>query len=371
MGKDVKTNAARTMRGLSRRKLVASAAAGAVATASFQPKTVFAQKKIAVKYTLGWLPEGANIWSYAAKQFWAKAGLEVTIEKGTGSAAATQAIAQGKYEFGIPAAPNSIQQAMKGLPLLSLGCFNYDTTMGVAVRPESAIKAPAELKGKKVGSTLTSGEYPFLPTFLKNVGLTMGDIQSISLDSKVREVALIEKQCDAITCFVASALPKLIAYGVNPRVFLYSKYGLPFYAHSLTTTPEYFAKEKSVCEAMTVGLAEGVKFALLNPQETIEILFKELPELKLASTAKEQLDVGIGVWSANQITREAMDKGIGYADPAVYTKMTDLIFEAGAAAGDKKPDPAKLFTNEFVGKLKLSDAEWAKVKSGSAKYALG
>ena len=140
---------------------------------------------------------------------------------------------------------------------------------------------------------------------------------------------------------------------------------------SLTTTPEYFAKEKSVCEAMTVGLAEGVKFALLNPQETIEILFKELPELKLASTAKEQLDVGIGVWSANQVTKEAMDKGIGYADPAVYSKMTDLIFEAGAAAGDKKPDPAALFTNEFVGKLKLSDAEWAKVKSGSAKYALG
>ena len=132
-----------------------------------------------MKYTLGWLPEGANIWSYAAKQFWAKAGIDVVIEKGTGSAAATQAIAQGKYEFGIPAAPNSIQQAVKGLPLLSLGCFNYDTTMGVAVRPESPIKAPADLKGKKVGSTLTSGEYPFLPTFLKNVGLTMADIQSV------------------------------------------------------------------------------------------------------------------------------------------------------------------------------------------------
>ena len=103
------------------------------------------------------MPEGANIWSYAAKQFWTKAGIDVVIEKGTGSAAATQAIAQGKYEFGIPAAPNSIQQAMKGLPLLTLGCFNYDTTMGVATKPDSAIKAPADLKGKKVGSTLTSG----------------------------------------------------------------------------------------------------------------------------------------------------------------------------------------------------------------------
>jgi ABC-type nitrate/sulfonate/bicarbonate transport system substrate-binding protein len=358
---------------LSRRALMAAAGAGAVATggAAFAPKTVFAQKKVTVKYTLGWLPEGANIWSYAAKQFWSKAGIEVVIEKGTGSAAATQAIAQGKYEFGIPAAPNSIQQAVKGLPLLSLGCFNYDTTMGIAVRPESAIKVPADLKGKKVGSTLTSGEYPFLPTFLKNVGLTMADIQSVALDNKVREVALIDKQCDAISCFVASALPKIMAAGINPRVFLYSKFGLPFYAHSLTTTSEFFAKEKALCEAMTMGLAEGVKFALLNPAETIEILFKEVPEMKLASTAKEQVEIGMGVWAANYACAEAMDKGIGYADPAVYAKMTDLVFENASATGDKKPDPASLYTNEFVARLKLSDAEWAKAKAASAKYALG
>ncbi|MFI5000152.1 MAG: ABC transporter substrate-binding protein [Reyranellales bacterium] len=372
MRKDVSKIGTGLRGGLSRRNFVAAGGAGALAVGTgLLPRKVFAQKKVTVKYTLGWLPEGANIWSYAAKQFWAKAGIEVSIEKGTGSAAATQAIAQGKYEFGIPAAPNSIQQAVKGLPLLSLGCFNYDTTMGIAVRPESPIKAPADLKGKKVGSTLTSGEYPFLPMFLKNVGLTMTDIQSVSLDSKVREVALIEKQCDAITCFVASALPKIIAAGISPRVFLYSKYGLPFYAHCLTTTPAYFAKEKALCEAMTQGLAEGVKFALLNPQETIEILFKELPELKLASTAKEQLEVGMGVWSANYASKEAMGKGVGYTDPAVYAKMTDLIFEASGTTGDKKPDPAALYTNDFVGKLKLSDAEWAKVKAGSAKYALG
>src|SRR5258708_32612386 len=163
---------------------------------------------------------------------------------------------------------------MKGLALLSLGCFNYDTTMGVAVRPESPIKAPADLKGKKVGSTLTSGEYAFLPIFLKNIGLTPADIQAIALDSKVREVALIENQCGAITCFVASALPKLIASKINPRAFLYRSYGLPVYAHSLTTTHEYFAKENALCAQMTVGLCEGVKVALRDPQATIYTMFK-------------------------------------------------------------------------------------------------
>src|SRR5260370_38183374 len=104
-------------------------------------------------------------------------------------------------------------------------------------------------------------------------------MQSRALDNKVREVALIENQCDAITCFVASALPKIIAAGINPRVFLYSKYGLPFYAHSLTTTNEYFAKEKALCEAMTMRLSEGVKFALLKPAEPIDIRFMTGPAL--------------------------------------------------------------------------------------------
>jgi NitT/TauT family transport system substrate-binding protein len=352
-------------KGLSRRGLLASSAVGLL------PIRVFAQKKVAVKFNLSWLPEGANIYSYAAKQFWAKAGLDVTIEKGTGSIAAAQSIAQGQYEFGIPAAPNCIQQAMKGLPLMMLACVNYDTTMGIAVLSDSPIKAPADLKGKKVGSTLTSGEYAFLPTFLKNVGLGMNDIQSIALDSKVREVALIEKQCDAISCYVASALPKIVAASGQPRVFLFSKYGLPFYAHSLTTTAAYLAKEKGVCEAMTEGLCEGVKFALLKPDETIELLFKEVPEMKLASSAKEQLHIGLGVWASNYVTKEAMEHGVGYADPAAYAKMTDLIVAAAGSTGDKKPDPASLFTNELAGKVKLSESEWKTVKSSTSKYALG
>ena len=62
---------------LSRRSFVAAGVT--VAGAGFVPTRVFAQKKVQVKYTLGWLPEGANIWSYAARQFWSRAGIDVTI----------------------------------------------------------------------------------------------------------------------------------------------------------------------------------------------------------------------------------------------------------------------------------------------------
>ena len=114
-----------------------------------------------------------------------------------------------------------------------------------------------------------------------------------------------------------------------------------------------------------------MKFALLKPDETIELMFKEVPEMKLATTAKEQLQIGMGVWASNYVAKESMEHGVGYADPAAYVKMTDLIVAASSAPGDKKPDPASLYTNDFVGKLKLTDAEWKQVKAASSKYALG
>ena len=249
---------------LSRRNFVA---AGAVAAgAGFLPKKVFAQKKIDGEVHAGLAARGRQHLVLRRQAVLGQGRHRRHHREGHRLGRRHPGDRPGQVRVR-HSRPRPIRSSRRSRACRCCRWAASTTTRPWASRcgPNSPIKAPADLKGKKVGSTLTSGEYPFLPTFLKNVGLTMADIQSISLDSKVREVALIEKQCDAITCFVASALPKIVAAGINPRVFLYSKYGLPFYAHSLTTTPEYFAKEKALCEAMTAGLAEGVKFALLNP----------------------------------------------------------------------------------------------------------
>ena len=90
-------------------------------------------------------------------------------------------------------------------------------------------------------------------------------------------------------------------------------------------------------ESTSDALEQALKSQNVQPQETIEIMLKEVPELKLASTAKEQLEIGMGVWAANYASKEAVDKGVGWADPAVYAKMTDLVFDNAAAAGDTDP----------------------------------
>jgi ABC-type nitrate/sulfonate/bicarbonate transport system substrate-binding protein len=372
MGRIRKTDTpGRKSSGMSRRKFVVAAGAGAALAAgsAFVPKRVFAASMTKVKLTLGWLPQGTSSWTYASLPFWEKDGIEVSIEKGSGSALAAQQIGQGQYEFGVPAGPNGVQQAIKGLPLLGLATLSYDTSMGIAVLADGPIKTPMDLNGKTVGSTLTSGEYPFLPAFYKNAGVDASSIKSVAVDNKVRERSLLDGLVDAISCFGTSAVPPIMAAGKTPKVFLYSKFGLPFYGNTLTTSPAYFEKNKSLCEAMTIGICEGIKATLLEPAKTIDKMFDEVPEFKMAASAREQAEIGLGLWAALSTVPESVDHAIGYSDPAVYKLMTDVIFASASKEGDKKPDSTTLMTNEFIGAVKLSAAEWAQVKEQFGTYA--
>jgi hypothetical protein len=48
--------------------------------------------------------------------------------------------------------------------------------------------------------------------------------------------------------------------------------------------------------------------------------------------------------------------------------MNDYV-ETYVTKSQAKPPTHELFTNRFAGKLRLSDAEWAKAKSLAAEYA--
>jgi len=143
---------------------------------------------------------------------------------------------------------------------------------------------------------------------------------------------------------VRARCPKLIASKINPRTFLYKNYGLPFYAHSLTTTNEYFAKEKALCAEMTAACAKGeVRAAQPQRDDRDHVQGGARAEARLHGAGADRDRHGRVVVQLR--FQEAMEQGVAWADPAIYQKMTDTVFSAGAAAGDKKPDPASLYTN--------------------------
>jgi NitT/TauT family transport system substrate-binding protein len=134
-------------RRLSRRRILSAAglAAGAVAA----PRLVFAQNRKAVQFTLPWVAEGSNLFTFVAKGigFWEKHGLDVEIARGSGSVAAAQGIDEARFDFGMASPSASILQAIEGLPTVALAACAYDATMGIGVLNDGPIKTPKDLEG--------------------------------------------------------------------------------------------------------------------------------------------------------------------------------------------------------------------------------
>ncbi len=354
---------------LSRRSFLRNTASVSAGVAASLSMPYVARGATDIRFTLPWLAEGSNLIAYVAKAngHWSKAGLNVSIARGYGSVAAAEAIAVGKFDFGLAVASAGIQQVAAGLPLVQIACAGYDATMGICVLDDSPIKTPKELNGKRIASVVTSGEYPFLPLFYQRAGVDAASIHPEAVDATVRERLLIEKRVDAMSGFAISIAPILYAGDYKPRFMLFSKYGIPLYHNSLMTQPARLAKDPGVCEAMVHGLLEAMRFTMLDPEAASAIFFKQVPEMALASKAKERVRVGLGIY-IYQVLYPPARHGLGYGAPKDFEAMIDLVMKYVAKPTDKRPTVADVMTNRFVGKLKLTDAEWTRAEAGVKEF---
>jgi NitT/TauT family transport system substrate-binding protein len=355
-------------RRLSRRRILS--VAGVAASGIAAPRLVFAQNKKAVQFTLPWVAEGSNLFTFVAKGmgFWEKHGLDVEIARGSGSVAAAQAIGEARFDFGMASPSASILQAIKGLPTVALAACAYDATMGIGVLNDGPIKTPKDLEGRQLASTVTSGEYPFLPAFAENAGFDLEKVTRIQVDNKVRDRLLSEGKVDAISGYASSAMPTYIATGVKARFMLFSDYGLLNYGTAVLTQPKRLAEEPELCAAFVDGAMQGLKATMLDPAEAMKMFFKQVPEMALATQAREQIRVGTGIniyVSARDIIKA---NGMGFMEPKDYEVMADLVMKYVARDTDKRPTVADIMTNRFAGGVKLSAAEWEQTQKNAQEF---
>ena len=356
-----------TVRRFTRRRLIG---AGLAASLLPCPRLVFAQANKPVKFTLAWVAEGSNLFAYVAKGmgFWEKHGLDVAIAHGSGSVAAAQAVGAGQFDFGMAAPPAAILQTVKGLPLMALAACAYDATMGIGVLNDSPIKTPKDLEGKQIGSTVTSGEFPFLPAFAAKAGFDFSKLAVVQVDNKVRDRLLPEHKVDAISGFASSAMPNYVASGVAAHFMLYSDWGIPNYGNTVLTQPERVETAPELCAAFVTGLLDGLKATLLDPGEAMKVFFRQVPEMALAARSKEQIRVGTGIMIFVSARDAIRTHGMGHIEPQDYEAMTDLVMTYVAKPGDKRPDIAAMMTNKFTGAIKVDDAEWALAQKNCQEF---
>ena len=317
-----------------------------------------------VTFTLPWLVVGGHAFEFVAqKKYWPERGLDVQIFRGYGSADACKKVAAGLFMFGEASYGPLVATAAAGGDLVGFGVKLQQNPMCLVCRTDKGIQRPVDINGKRVAAAPGSGATQLLPAFYASTGIDPKKVNVISVDPAAKVPALMADRADCIEIYYVS-MASLTRQ--RPVVtFLFGDYGLPMLDLGLIAPTKILQSEPDLCQALFDGAMEGLKFQLLHPDETLEIMMEAHPELR--SSPRDILETDLGRTNYLCLDPVVKEKGLGYMKEEDMRATRENVLKYMGIA--KAPPTDALFTNRFVGKVKMSEAEYRQASSLAAKYA--
>lgn len=333
------------------------------------PMPALVQAATPVKMTLAWLPLGTFSYAFVAKKmgFWAKRGLDVTIDRGFGSGRVCVPVDQGQYDFGVTDLTVMMNCAGRGLDLVAIAGIWPRSPVGIFSLKEFGITKPKDLEGQTVAFDVGSGDFQLWPAFVKATGIDERKVKTLTMDSDALIKALIEKQVKAEGNFFGSIAPSLWAQGLQVNSILYEDYGVKSFSNIIACKRETIEKKPELCQNFIDGLMDGLKYVYLHPEQSVEMHIESVKEFQGGSIAnKKVIEYGQAVSTALGLVPSVKQHGLGYMDPDLVNITVQTVKNYMGAKD--LPPVDKMYTNKFVGSVKLTDQEWAAVQARSQKY---
>ncbi len=170
------------------------AAAQAPAPTKPQPQ---APEKLSV--VLDWFVNPDHAPLVLAKQlgFFRDAGLEVTLIAPADPNDPPKLVAAKEADIAVSYQPQLHLLAEAGLPIVRIGTLVETPLNSLVVLKNGPIKSIADLKGKKIGFSVSGFEDALLSTMLASAGLTLKDVTLINVNFSLSP-ALLSRQVDAV-----------------------------------------------------------------------------------------------------------------------------------------------------------------------------
>jgi NitT/TauT family transport system substrate-binding protein len=322
-----------------------------------------------IKITLPWLPLGTYSYVFVAKEmgFFANHGLDVTIDRGFGSGKVCVPVDQGQYDFGLTDLSVMMTCVGRGLDLVAIAGIWPRSPIGIFSLKENNITKPRDLEGQTVAFDVGSGDFQLWPAFVKATGIDDSKVKKVTMDGAALIKSLVEKQVKAEGNFFGSIAPSVWAQGQELNTIFYEDYGVKSFSIGVTCKRATIEKRPEVCQGFLDGLFEGLKYVYLNPEKSVELHMKSVKELQGGSPLNQKvIEYGQAVSTALGAVESFKLNGLGYMDPALIATTVNTV----KTYMDVKnvPELDKLYTNQFVGRVKLTEAEWQPVEIRSEKY---
>jgi NitT/TauT family transport system substrate-binding protein len=286
-----------------------------------------------VKFQLDWRFEGpaALFLQSEAKGYYKAAGLNVSIDAGTGSAASVTRVASGAYDMGFtdmasimefhannPDAPNK--------PVAVMVVYN-NTPAAVVALKKSGISKPADLSGKKLGAPVFDAGRKAFPIFEKTNKVS--NVAWTTMDPPLRETMLIRGDVDAITGFSFTSLLSLEARGIKAEEVVmlpFADNGVKIYGNVIIASPKLIQENPAAVKAFLLAFTKGAKEVMVNPAAAIESV-KARDGIINVPLETRRLQLAIDSVIASP---DARREGFGQVDMARLTQMASEVTQAYA-----------------------------------------
>lgn len=320
--------------------------AAALALAAGTP--AFAQTPI--KFTLDWKYQGIHAFVFWAKDkgYFAKEGLDVTIDQGSGSAATVSRIVSGAYDAGFGDMNALVQLAGKEpgtQPVMVYMIYN-SAPFALIAKAGGPIKTLKDLEGHTLGYPAGGAAGALFPPLAKAAGIDAGKVRIVNMAPNLQEQMMLTGGVDASAVFTVTSYINLIGQKVDPdkdiRWFYFSRYGINPYSNGIMVSQKLIKENPAAVAGLVRALNRAFIECAANPDAATALMLKQEPLLD-AALEKQRL---IYAYKTHFITPETDKTGVGDVTEARMGETIKLNVDAYALP--HTPKFADVFSRAFL-----------------------
>lgn len=293
-----------------------------------------------VKLQLKWIPQFQFAGYYVAldKGYYSDSDLDVSIQPGGVDVSSMQMVASGSAEFGVASPDQIFLSRDKGLEAKGImNVFQYSPTM-LMVKKESGIESPKDFPGNTAGISfgeLTEIEYRQI---LSEEGVDSSEINEIKKEYNLAR--FLKDDVQIWSGYITNEPYQARKEGAEVRTFQGKEFGVEFYGDTLVAKTEYIEENPDLVDRFVDASRRGWVYAMLNPDETVEIL-SEYSDKK-----KDQLEYEAETTIPLLKSEQSLAHGFGWMEEDRLDYTQRKLKEAGMV--DELVDVETTMTNEFL-----------------------
>ena len=206
------------------------------------------------------------------------AGLDVEIVPPADPSLPPRLLAAKQADIAISYQPQLYLLADQGLPVVRVGTLIGSPLNTVLALAGGPIKTLADLKGKKIGFSVSGIEEATLETMLKGQGVNLADVTMVNVNFAL-VTALMSGQVDGVIGgYRTFEADELKDHNVHPLVFNVEDFGIPAYDELILLANKDAAGEPKI-KKFIEAVKKGTEYLEVHPKESWEAFIRKHPDL--------------------------------------------------------------------------------------------